>query len=117
MKEKQLPTFFEDKLVRGLLIVSLVLVAVQWVIWGFFISKDGQVVLHYNVYFGSDSVGEWIDLIAMPIVGSAMLALNFGLARAILKANQFASFLLSFGTIFVEAFILLSLIMLYVINR
>ena len=104
-------------MVLGLFISSIVLVVLSWCLLLFLIPKGDQIILHYNVYFGSDFAGNWENLFIIPIIGSAFLFLNFMLAKMVLKSNQFSSLLFSIGTVVIEVFVFLSLLMLFIINK
>lgn len=69
--------FFHSSVVQWTLIGALLLNFVCWAASIFFIRPvDFPIVLHYNVYFGVDMIGDWWQVYLLPSMGLAMLLLN-----------------------------------------
>lgn len=109
--------FWKDKLVIIFFVVSGLILVGEWIIILFYIPHNIDIALHYSVYIGIDTVGYWYELLIVPIIGSIVLAINFVLAKMVIQVNHFASFIFTLSTIFVETFLFISLIMLYIVNQ
>lgn len=109
--------FWKDKVILIFFGVSLAAVIAQWIMLLFYLPHTDNVALHYSVYIGIDSIGSWQELVIIPILGSVVLGINFLFGKMVLTINHFASFIFTLGTIFVEAFLLISVVMLYLVNR
>lgn len=73
--------FFRNKIVLWLLAFSFLFNILNWIFISIFINHlDGDIILHYNVYFGVDSLGDWRRVFILPIIGLILLALNAFLA-------------------------------------
>lgn len=60
--------FYKDRLNFWLLNVTAVLFLATWTIFLFKpINKTALAILHYNIYFGFDVLGNWIWLILIPV--------------------------------------------------
>lgn len=69
--------FFHSSVVQWTLIGALLLNLVCWAASIFFIRPvDFPIVLHYNVYFGVDMIGDWWKVYLLSGMGLAMLLLN-----------------------------------------
>ncbi len=109
--------FWKDKLVTVFFIVSVLILIGEWVVLLFYIPHETEIALHYSVYIGIDTIGYWYEILIIPIIGSTVLAINFILAKMVIQINHFASFIFTLSTIFVETFLFVSLIMLYIVNK
>lgn len=101
-------TFFDNTLVRLLLVISLLPVIVGFGLLAYFIRpSEASLVLHYNVYFGVDLLGIWWQAYTFPLLGLFFLIGHFFLAKRFYKsAERIASYLvllasgmLSFGAL------------------
>ncbi len=62
--------------------IGVLLLALSWALLLWKVPyTDGQVLLHYNIYFGVDLVGPWKQLLWMPLSGSVILLLNGSLVQ------------------------------------
>jgi hypothetical protein len=77
---KNFKVFYKDRLNFWLLNITALLIVAGWVLFLFKpIAHSPLAILHYNVYFGFDVVGNWIWLILTPA-----LALLFSLINVLL---------------------------------
>lgn len=69
--------FFRSGYVQWALICSIILNFLGWGIMVYFIRPvDFPIILHYNVYFGVDLIGDWWQAYALPLIGLTVLAIN-----------------------------------------
>lgn len=99
---------------------SALLQAVAW--WqAFFIYRNlagGLLVLHYNVDFGIDLVGDPIRIFVYPLIGLGILVFNFIVAATFnhyQEAKVFNHLCLAGAALF-NAFLLLAVLSIYLIN-
>ena len=70
--------FFQSKIVFWLIISGLLANLINWAaLWIFIKPVDGNIILHYNVYFGVDMMGNWKLVFIMPSVGLFLFFVNF----------------------------------------
>lgn len=76
------------------------------------------VVLHYNIDFGVDLVGESKRFYAIPWLSLAVFSVNFLLVSFLIKYRhfKFVSHILFFTSLFVNIFLLISLSFIYLVN-
>jgi hypothetical protein len=74
-------SFLENVIVRFSLLGALLLNAASWIVLVIFIRREQAVViLHYNVYFGVDLIGDWQQVYLLPAIGLLFLTGNTLLA-------------------------------------
>lgn len=93
--------FFENSIVRSLLLMQTVLVVA---IVGFFAfllrPTEALTVLHYNVYFGVDLLGAWWQTFILPGIALIFVGMNLALAyRFYTKQHErIAAYLILLGS-------------------
>lgn len=123
-KEKSLQVLgdiFDFWHIRIYLAVALVLNILEWA-FVFFIKSRADtgslLILHYNVNFGVDLIGEPSRLIIVPLLGLVIIAINSFLAFLFVYSNnfRFLSHLFLFVAMATNIFLLVSLVPIYLIN-
>lgn len=77
-QEKQ---FFENHIVRSLLLADIILLLAIFALLFWFIRPSEVLsVLHYNVYFGVDLLGAWWQTFVFPALSLIFVCIDIGLA-------------------------------------
>lgn len=101
--------YWHHKATIQTLIVSGIINLITWL---FLFAKriDGNfpIILHYNLFFGVDSVGDYRKIFLLPTVGLVVFVLNAILGKSFFKIERLASYLIILNILIVEVFILLS---------
>ena len=72
--------FFRSGYVHWALICSILLNFLDWGLLAYFIKAvDFPIILHYNVYFGVDLIGDWWQVYFLPLVGVMVIGVNLAL--------------------------------------
>ena len=102
--------FFHNPIIQWLLIVSLFFNLVDWGLLAYFIRpSESAVILHYNVFFGVDILGEWWQAFLLTGTGTLFLLTNLLLAYLFYQGKErIASYLFLLGTFFIQLGILIS---------
>jgi len=110
--------FFASGLVHWVFIGSFILNAVNWGLIAFFIRPvDFPIILHYNVYFGVDVIGDWWQIYYLPIIGLVILAANTLLGYLFYQQKErIVAHLLMLATFIVQIAILVAVACLLMIN-
>jgi hypothetical protein len=97
--------FFSNSIVHWTLIASIFINAADWAALAYFIRPvDFPIILHYNVYFGVDIIGDWWQAYFLPLIGVIMLVINTLLAYYFFKQKErIASYLLLLTAIIIQA--------------
>ncbi|MFH1232538.1 MAG: hypothetical protein ABIE46_03730 [Patescibacteria group bacterium] len=104
--------------IRVYLIIALLLNILNWVFVYYICSIVSQnlVILHYNVNFGVNLIGDISKIYTIPIIGLFFILLNLLLIINIYKENKFVIHLLLISSIVVNLTLLMSTTALYLIN-
>lgn len=105
-----------DRLITMNLFLSVALNVVLWALLIFnFWQNDQYVVLGYNIYFGISSFGLWYKILLMPVLGIAVILLNFSLSFSLYLKEKIISYFLAFvASIFHIIIFLAALVIIYV---
>ena len=110
--------FLRDAINRILLGASSIIIIWLFLFFYFFIKQNNiPIVLHYNVDWGVDYLGEVKSIFILPLVGGIIMAINGFLALKIWKKNRFLSYFLTAATLIVQCFLVIGGIALYMINK
>lgn len=96
--------FFKSHIVIWLLALSLLGNIINWVILKIWIKPvDFPIILHYNVYFGVDMIGDYRQAYLLPLIGLVLLIVNLILAMYFYSQKErIASYILLMATLMVE---------------
>ena len=115
---KFMKEFLKDITNKILLGSSLILNVGLFLFFLFFIRQSNvPIVLHYNVNWGVDILGEVKSIFILPIAGMVIFLLNGFLAVNLWKKNKTLSYFFTAVTLLIQFFLIVSGIALYIINR
>lgn len=110
--------FFFNHIILWFLVFNCLANLANWIILAIFINKtQGNIILHYNVYFGVDNLGNWKQSFIMPAIGLVLFLINFYLAFFFYKNKErIASYSLLLTALFVQINLIISSISVILIN-
>lgn len=86
--------YWTDKTVFFSFALAFLANAGMWIsIWWLVKPTDQPVILHYNVYFGIDAIGDWRNIFLMPALALAFLLVNAILSRFFYYKERLVSYL------------------------
>ena len=110
--------FFKNTANKILLGSSLILNIGLFLFFWFFIKQSNvPIVLHYNVNWGVDILGEVKSIFILPLAGMIILLLNGFLAANLWNKNKTLSYFFTAVTLLVQFFLVISGIALFIINK
>lgn len=111
-------TFFQSKIILTLLSLSLLANLVNWLILFIFIRPvDTDIILHYNVYFGVDSMGSWKQVFIMPVIGFILFIINVALATYFYRNKErIASYVLLLTALMAQIGFIIASVSVIIIN-
>lgn len=81
--------FFKSAFNVWFIVLNFVFNIANWAILLIFVKPvDFSVILHYNVYFGVDVVGDWRKIFFLPALGLFLFFLNLFLAGNFYKQEE-----------------------------
>ncbi len=81
--------FFKNSIIHWFIIISFLLNFICWGVLLFFIRPvDFPIILHYNVYFGVDMIGDWWQAYFLPLITLIITLINTVLAYFFYKNKE-----------------------------
>ena len=110
--------FFKNHIVLWLLIFNFLTNLTNWIILAIFINKtQGNIILHYNVYFGVDNLGNWKQSFLAPAIGLFLFLINLSLAFFFYKNKErIASYSLLLASVIIQINLIISSVSVILIN-
>jgi hypothetical protein len=110
--------YFKSAIALWLIILSLAVNLVDWVILGIFIKPaDFPIILHYNVYFGVDMMGNYKLVFFLPFIGLILFLVNFFLSLYFYHHKErIASYLLLMAAFMIQLSLFVSILSVIIIN-
>ncbi len=110
--------FFRSRIVIWLLALNLVANIINWTTILIFINRlDGDIILHYNVYFGVDSLGDWRRVFILPAIGIILFMLNAALAAYFYtRKERIASYILLLASLMAQINLIIAAVSIVMIN-
>lgn len=110
--------FFKNPIIFWILMMSILSNLANWTVLALFIKPvDKTIILHYNVYFGVDSIGHWAQAYYLPAIGLVLLIINLILAGYFyLRKDRMASHILMITALMAQLSLLIASASLILIN-
>ena len=80
------------------------------------VPTDQPIILHYNIFFGVDAIGNWKSLFFMPALAAALLAMNLVLSRFFYFKERLVSYLFAAGALILQLLMAVGVISAILIN-
>jgi hypothetical protein len=95
-------------------------ILIQIFLWWHLISNiqsdAGQIFLHYNIIFGVDLVGAWWKIYLIPLLGMAVILLNYFFSWMYYSVDKFLARLMSVWVLFFHIFLTVGIVLLVRLN-
>lgn len=110
--------YFSNRIVFRLIILSLAANAADWVSLAVFVRPPGyNIILHYNVYFGVDMMGDWRFVFVLPAIGLLLFFINnFLAAHFFANKERIASYVLLLAAFMIQISLLIASVSVIIIN-
>ena len=111
--------YLNSRIVLALIFSCIFINMVDWLALALFLraSTESMIILHYNVYFGVDLMGNVKQAYFLPLVGLIILAINFSLSIYFYKLRErIATYILLITALAIQLSLLISIISVIIIN-
>jgi len=110
--------YFQSRIARWLLLLGGIVNIADWVALKIFIKPiDFPIILHYNVYFGVDMLGNWKEVFLLPFIGIILFLINTFLSIHFYRRKErIASYLLLMASLMIQLSLLVASISVIIIN-
>ena len=118
LKSFFLQEYFRNIIIIWLLILSLAANLADWIILKLLIQPvDFPIILHYNVYFGVDLRGNYLQVFGIPLIGLFLLLTNNFLSlKAYQGGERIASYLLLTAALMIQINLIVYSLSIILIN-
>ena len=93
--------YFKDKWILVNLISAILLCLITAVAIILYLPRQDNVILHYNIYFGIDLLGNWYEALFIPIASFFIVIINGVVGIFIWRRDRVISYLLGIGSFFI----------------
>lgn len=109
--------YWTDPTIFFSFVLALLVNAGMWIaIWWMVKPTDQPVILHYNVYFGIDAIGDWRNILLMPALALAFLLANVVLSRFFYYKEKMVSYLFALMALAIQCLMAIGLASVILIN-
>jgi len=109
--------YWTDPTIFFSLVLAVMVNLGMWIaIWRVIEPTDRPIILHYNVYFGVDAIGDWRNVFLMPALAAAILLANAVLSRFFYYKERLASYLFAAMALVVQLLMAVGLGSVILIN-
>ena len=111
--------YFKSRIVGVLFFACFLVNIIDWLALVIFLKPPAGtvVILHYNVYFGSDMIGEARRAYFLPLLGLIVLAINLPLSIYFYKLKErIATYVFLITALSVQLSLLISIISVIIVN-
>ncbi|MBD3359818.1 MAG: hypothetical protein GF365_03900 [Candidatus Buchananbacteria bacterium] len=112
----------EDLVVKISFILSLIINIMIWLALYFklypfsYLTEYGQIYLHYNIYFGIDSIGPWYIPFVIPALGLFIILFNNILAYIFYLTEKIISYVLIISQTVLQTVLLAAAVFVILLN-
>jgi hypothetical protein len=118
--KKSWNALWEIKSIKWILLLVVLLLTFGWglSLWRFpNLVESGEVIpLHYNIYFGVDSIGPWWHILILPVFATLTLIINFVISLWQVKEHRPFVMILMVTTVLVALLLDIALIFALMMN-
>lgn len=113
IKVNVLKPYWRQKEVARVLFLSAI---VNLSMWGYLyanrIESDYPIILHYNLFFGVDFLGDYDLIFLLPLIGAILFLLNAALGQVFFRIERLASYILTLNILFIQLLLMLSCVLI-----
>ena len=109
--------YWTDPIIFFSLVLAILMNVGIWAVLRFTVqATDQPIILHYNIYFGVDSIGDWRNVFIMPAIALIIFLVNLILSRFFYYKERPASYLFAGMALLVQLLMMVGLGSVILIN-
>ena len=86
-----------------------------WLLWHIR-PRAESIFLHYNILFGVDRIGNWAELLYLPLTGLSIMVINAIVGWLLFQRDKYAAYFLSAIALICQGFLFLAAARLVALN-
>lgn len=111
-----------DKIIQITFLLSILFNIINWglIYYRFTRFLAGQtelIILHYNIYFGIDEIGNWTNIYYLPVIGIIILLVNLLCGYLLYKKDKLISYFFMFSSFIAQILLILSTFFIIAVNQ
>jgi hypothetical protein len=112
-----LKPYWHNKEVARVIALSVIINLVMWAyLFAHRIKSDYPIILHYNLFFGVDVLGDYEKVFLLPFLGLVILLLNSILGQFFYKTEKLASYILTLNILIIQILLMASSYLIIKVN-
>lgn len=109
--------YWTDPVIFFSLVLAILANAGIWAALRFAVqATDQPIILHYNIYFGVDSIGDWRNVFIMPAIALLVFLVNLILSRFFYYKERLASHLFAGMGLLAQLLMAVGVVSVIIIN-
>lgn len=111
-----------DKIIKIPFLFSILLNIVNWGLiyyrfTRFLAGQTESIILHYNIYFGIDEIGNWTNIYYLPLIGIIILSVNLLGGYLFYQKDKLLSYFFLGSALFAQILLILATFFIIVVNQ
>ncbi len=112
----------KDRLIKITLILSVLFNLINWALiyyrfTRFLAGQEESIILHYNIYFGIDKIGNWTSIYYLPLIGIVILLVNLFGGYLLYQKDKLISYFFLITALLVQILLILATFFIIVVNQ
>ncbi|MFH1564683.1 MAG: hypothetical protein ABIC82_02415 [bacterium] len=112
----------KDKLIKVTIFLSILFNLINWGLiyyrfTRFLAGQEESIILHYNIYFGIDKIGDWTNIYYLPLIGLAILFINLLGGYLLYQKDKLISYFFLSVAFLVQILLILATFFIIVVNQ
>lgn len=112
----------KDRIIKITLILSVLFNLINWGLiyyrfTRFLAGQEESMILHYNIYFGIDKIGNWTSIYYLPLIGIAILLVNLLGGYLLYHKDKLISYFFLSTALLAQILLILATFFIIVVNQ
>lgn len=112
----------KDKLIKTTVLLSVLFNLVNWGLiyyrfTRFLAGQEESIILHYNIYFGIDKIGNWTNIYYLPLIGLAILFINLLGGYLLCQKDKLISYFFLCAALFSQILLIMATFYIIAVNQ
>ncbi|MFH1187997.1 MAG: hypothetical protein V1688_04025 [bacterium] len=112
----------KDKLIKTAILLSVLFNLINWGLiyyrfTRFLAGQEESMILHYNIYFGIDKIGNWTSIYYLPLIGLAILFINLLGGYLLSQKDKLISYFFLCAALFSQILLIIATFYIIAVNQ
>lgn len=112
----------KDKIIKATFLLSILFNLINWGLiyyrfTRFLAGQEESMILHYNIYFGIDKIGNWTSIYYLPLIGIIILLINLLGGYLLYQKDKLISYFFLGTAMLAQILLILATFFIIVVNQ